>query len=84
MDRRAGDGVNLEADLLAKYTERLLAARYAAGPGEPAGRAQPAEPRPFSDCWLLEHGCGRWVAAVRLPPHCAPVSLWAELLQRPR
>ena len=56
VDRRAGDGVNLEADLLAKYTERLLAARYAAGPGEPAGRAQPAEPRPFSNSWLLEHG----------------------------
>ena len=26
-DRRVGDGVNLEVDLIARYTERLLAAR---------------------------------------------------------
>ncbi|MBE9152705.1 riboflavin synthase [Cyanobium sp. LEGE 06113] len=38
---RQGDGVNLEADLLAKYTERLL-----------AGGAQPDLDR----AWLAEHG----------------------------
>jgi riboflavin synthase len=44
-----GDGVNLEADLLAKYTERLLsAAGTEAGP--------PAES--ISGAWLADHG---WV-----------------------
>jgi riboflavin synthase len=55
VDRRAGDPVNLEADLLAKYTERLLAARFAAHPGAMAAEAA-AKPQPFSDSWLLDHG----------------------------
>jgi riboflavin synthase len=41
---RPGDAVNLEADLLAKYTERLLASRG----GEPA--------QPLDRAWLAEHG----------------------------
>lgn len=41
--RRAGDAVNLEADLLAKYTERLL------------GSARPGEPG-LSASWLREQG----------------------------
>ncbi|MFM2174370.1 MAG: hypothetical protein RLZZ54_2297 [Cyanobacteriota bacterium] len=48
---RAGDAVNLEADLLAKYTERLLATRMA--PGE----AEEASPQ-LSRAWLAEHGWG--------------------------
>ena len=48
---RAGDAVNLEADLLAKYTERLLAARMA------AGGAEEASPQ-LSRAWLAEHGWG--------------------------
>ena len=48
---RAGDVVNLEADLLAKYTERLLAARMA------AGGAEEASPQ-LSRAWLAEHGWG--------------------------
>ncbi|SBO43013.1 riboflavin synthase [Cyanobium sp. NIES-981] len=39
---RAGDGVNLEADLLAKYTERLL------------GSARHSQP--LDGAWLAEHG----------------------------
>ena len=42
---RPGDAVNLEADLLAKYTERLLA---------PAGTEGPV----ISGAWLAEHGWG--------------------------
>ena len=42
---RPGDAVNLEADLLAKYTERLLA---------PAGAEGPV----ISGAWLAEHGWG--------------------------
>jgi riboflavin synthase len=42
--RRPGDAVNLEADLLAKYTERLLTGR--AGQGS----------RPLDRSWLAEHG----------------------------
>jgi riboflavin synthase len=49
-DRREGDAVNLEADLLAKYTERLLTARL-------EGTAQPAAPG-ISGAWLAEHGWG--------------------------
>ncbi|MEN9541008.1 MAG: hypothetical protein RLZZ459_1099 [Cyanobacteriota bacterium] len=49
---RPGDAVNLEADLLAKYTERLLQA--AAGG---AAAATPAEPA-ISAAWLAEHGWG--------------------------
>jgi riboflavin synthase len=41
---RPGDAVNLEADLLAKYTERLLQARTTAVPLDAA--------------WLTEHGWG--------------------------
>jgi riboflavin synthase len=44
---RVGDAVNLEADLLAKYAERLLAARFPAPPS-PGG--------PLDGRWLVEHG----------------------------
>lgn len=44
---RPGDPVNLEADLLAKYTERLLAVR------------QPTPPGDLDRHWLAEHG---WTA----------------------
>lgn len=51
-ERREGDAVNLEADLLAKYAERLLADRAAAptssGPG----------PDALTAGWLAEHGWG--------------------------
>ena len=46
---RPGDAVNLEADLLAKYTERLLAARQAGAPA-------PEPSAPISAAWLTEHG----------------------------
>ena len=46
--RRVGDAVNLEADLLAKYTERLL--RH----GAPAAAAEP----PMTAAWLADHGWG--------------------------
>ena len=46
-DLRAGDAVNLEADLLAKYAERLLAGRMAEG----------TTPQ-ISAAWLAEHGWG--------------------------
>jgi riboflavin synthase len=45
---RPGERVNLEGDLLAKYTERLLAGRPGQGPG-----------RPLDPQWLAEHG---WTA----------------------
>lgn len=48
-DRREGDAVNLEADLLAKYAERLLADRSGA---EPRATAPPE----LSSAWLAEHG----------------------------
>jgi riboflavin synthase len=48
---RPGAAVNLEADLLAKYTERLLLARL--GPG--AAGAAAGEP-PINTAWLAEHG----------------------------
>jgi len=52
--RRVGDVVNLEADLLAKYTERLLQ-----GSGLPAGMAFPATSgAPISGEWLTQHGWG--------------------------
>jgi riboflavin synthase len=47
---RPGDAVNLEADLLAKYTERLLSAARPAA----ESAAQPA----ISAAWLSEHGWG--------------------------
>jgi riboflavin synthase len=49
---RPGDAVNLEADLLAKYTERLLQARQ--GPAAAAGVGGPE----ISATWLAEHGWG--------------------------
>ena len=50
---RPGDAVNLEADLLAKYTERLLAGRLASAEvgGTVGGPA-------LSAAWLAEHGWG--------------------------
>jgi riboflavin synthase len=45
--RRVGETVNLEADLLAKYTERLL---------RPIGMALPEAT--LSSAWLAEHGWG--------------------------
>ena len=45
---RPGDALNLEADLLAKYTERLLGWRGRAG----AAAAAPE----LSSAWLAEHG----------------------------
>ena len=47
---RPGDAVNLEADLLAKYTERLLQAR--------AGGTGGAASAPLDAAWLAEHGWG--------------------------
>jgi riboflavin synthase len=46
---RVGDAVNLEADLLAKYTERLLAGAH----------GRPGAPSPeITGAWLAEHGWG--------------------------
>ena len=48
--RHLGDPVNLEADLLAKYAERLLADRVPlTSPPAPAGP-------PLEAGWLAEHG----------------------------
>jgi riboflavin synthase len=52
--RRLGDRVNLEADLLAKYTERLLEARGALA-RPPAGGGAASEP-PLDASWLADHG----------------------------
>jgi riboflavin synthase len=50
--RRVGDAVNLEADLLAKYTERLLQ-----GGGQPQGLALPAPSGgALNSDWLAKHG----------------------------
>ena len=49
---RPGDAVNLEADLLAKYTERLL--RQTA----PQGSAAEGPASPLTAAWLAEHGWG--------------------------
>jgi len=46
---RPGDAVNLEADLLAKYTERLLRQADHSGP-----EAAPL----LTAAWLAEHGWG--------------------------
>ena len=46
--RRVGDAVNLEADLLAKYTERLLAGSAAAPPAP--------SPDPITPDWLARQG----------------------------
>jgi riboflavin synthase len=50
-ERRPGDDINLEADLLAKYTERLLAAT------RPGGGEAGADP-PLTALWLAEQGWG--------------------------
>ena len=57
---RAGDAVNLEADLLAKYTERLLAGRLgpAAAAARGAARSVAAGGPELSAAWLAEHGWG--------------------------
>jgi len=49
---RVGDAVNLEADLLAKYTERLLAWRGKAGETSGSSRSE----GPITPGWLAEHG----------------------------
>jgi riboflavin synthase len=49
--RRVGERVNLEADLLAKYTERLLRG----GPGFASRPGAPAQ-EPMSAAWLAERG----------------------------
>lgn len=69
--RRLGDWVNLEADLLAKYSERLLAARGLVAAAPPSdgnglvapmapqggGAATPTEAQPaLTTDWLLERG----------------------------
>ena len=46
-DLQVGDAVNLEIDLLARYTERLIGAS-----------AAKAETPPISAAWLAEHGWG--------------------------
>ena len=55
---RPGDRVNLEADLLAKYAERLLGASPAAqrqAPSEGSSRG-PHPEAPISAAWLADHG----------------------------
>ena len=53
---RPGDVVNLEADLLAKYAERLLSSRAAgAAPGDGTGDG-PAGGQGLDHGWLAEHG----------------------------
>jgi riboflavin synthase len=49
---RVGDAVNLEADLLAKYTERLLAWRAQPGEASGSGRSEGT----ITPGWLAEHG----------------------------
>jgi len=56
--RRVGDRVNLEADILAKYVERLLEARLGAAPasrgeGEPGSKAGGSG---LTEAALIEHG----------------------------
>lgn len=53
--RRVGDSVNLEADLLAKYTERLLKAGAAPANGHGEGQG---EATAINSAWLAEHGWG--------------------------
>ncbi|MBM5797638.1 MAG: riboflavin synthase [Cyanobacteria bacterium M_surface_7_m2_040] len=52
---RSGDAVNLEADLLAKYAERLLNRPREADRSEPTAAAPPA---PITRGWLQEQGWG--------------------------
>jgi len=49
---RVGDAVNLEADLLAKYTERLLAWRAQPAEASGSGRSEGT----ITPGWLAEHG----------------------------
>ena len=58
-DRRHGDAVNLEADLLAKYSERLLQARHPQPGGRPAAvHAGATGEQPLDAAWLAEQGWG--------------------------
>jgi riboflavin synthase len=50
-ERRVGDAVNLEADLLAKYSERLLEARFPQG-----SVGSPGAEQPLDASWLAEQG----------------------------
>jgi riboflavin synthase len=52
-DRKVGDVVNLEADLMAKYAERLLEHRFPLGM-PPSG--QVTSPETLTSNWLAEHG----------------------------
>ena len=54
-ERRAGDVVNLEADLMAKYAERLLEERF---PRQEEASGSHMLPTPLSAHWLAEHGWG--------------------------
>jgi riboflavin synthase len=54
--RAVGDAVNLEADVLAKYVEAQLAARF--GGGEPKTPPGGDGPAPLTWAWLAEHGYG--------------------------
>ncbi|MFM7640851.1 MAG: riboflavin synthase [Cyanobium sp.] len=54
--RRVGDAVNLEADLVARYLERLLAEQMSAGPDK--------APPPLSGQWLAEQGWGEPTSAL--------------------
>lgn len=58
--RRVGERVNLEADLLAKYTERLLAAGMgnAAIPPDRAGGSSHQAGPSVDAAWLAGHGWG--------------------------
>lgn len=65
-DRRVGDAVNLEADLMAKYAERLLEDRFPAHHARPhqspsqrtMASAPSAEAPSLTSHWLAEHGWG--------------------------
>jgi riboflavin synthase len=56
--RRVGDRVNLEADILAKYVERLLEARLTASPTAPDERnpGTAADGSSLTEETLIEHG----------------------------
>ena len=62
--RRVGDRVNLEADLLAKYTERLLQGRLPTPPQTAAPQTTAPQTTAmqtaaaFDAAWLAEHGWG--------------------------
>jgi riboflavin synthase len=56
--RRVGDAVNLEADLLAKYTERLLQGARSTASGEMGKAGGAAAAAPITTAWLAERGWG--------------------------